>query len=339
MRFSIFNPLGPKKVYTYAPGLPVDPRFITDSIEFNKNQPIKWYLEPDLRAAVNFETDENGSVKLAFNQMHQNLFMLNNTVSVAPNTQWKLADYHLKPSRSNQVSLGVFRRLARAGLELSVELYYKSTKNYPEFKDGANFLASPQVETAVLQGDQKAYGVEFFLKRSSRRLEGWLTYTYSRSLVTVSGDKPWNSINEGDTYPANFDVPHVVNLVLNYHFSRRITASTVVTYQSGKPVTYPVSVYYVNGVPNFDYSKRNAYRIPDYLRIDISLTIEGNLRRNKFLHNSLNLSVYNLTGRDNPYAVYFKAVNSRILSYQYSIIGVPIFTATWIFKLGNYASD
>jgi hypothetical protein len=339
VRFALFTPIGPKKVYTYTPGFPIDLRYVNDSIEFGNNQPIKWYIEPDIRAAINFETDENGSVKLAFNQMHQNMFMLNNTISVAPNTQWKMADYYLKPSKSNQVSAGVFRRLARAGLEVSVELYYKTASNYPEFKDGASFLESPQIETAVLQGKQKAYGVEFFIKRNSRRLEGWLTYTYSRSIVQVNGGQPWNSINDGDAFPANFDIPHVLNLVLNYHVSRRITFSSIVTYQSGKPITYPVSIYYIDGVPNFDYSKRNAYRIPNYFRMDLSVTIEGNLRKKKFLHSSFNLSVYNLTGRENPYAVYFKAENGRINSYQYSVIGVPILTATWIFKLGNYASD
>lgn len=339
VRFGLFTPLGPKTVYTYAPGLPIDPRYVNDTINFGNNQPIKWYSEPDIRASINLETDEKGSIKLAFNQMHQNLFMLSNTISVAPNAQWKLADYHLRPSRSNQISAGVFRTFAKSGLEASAEVYYKQTFNYPEFKDGANFLESPQVETAVLQGTQNAYGIEVFIKRSSRRLEGWMTYTFSRSLVQVKGNQPWNSINDGDVYPSNFDIPHVLNLVLNYHLSRRITFSGIFTYQSGKPVTYPVSVYYVDGVPFLDYSKRNAYRIPDYFRTDISIAFEGNLKKHKLLHSSLILSVYNLTGRENPYSVFFNTESGKIKSYQYSVIGVPIFTATWIFKLGNYASD
>jgi len=339
MRYTLFTPLGPKTVYTYTPDLPIDPRYVNDSIDFGKNKPIRWNSEPDLRAALNIRTDENGTVKLAFNQMHQNLFMLSNTISVAPNAQWTLADYHLLPSRSNQVSLGIFRTLGKSGLDASVEVYYKRTFNYPEFKDGASFLESPHVETAVLQGKQKAYGIEFFLKRSNRKLEGWLTYTYSRSIVQVKGDQTWNSINGGDPYPSNYDIPHVANLVLNYHLSRRVTFSTIVTYKTGKPITYPVSAYYVDGVPYLDYSKRNAYRIPDYFRTDLSLAVEGSLRKNTFMHSSLVLSVYNLTGRQNPYSVYYNTDKGRITSYQYSVIGVPIFTVTWNFKLGNYASD
>ena len=339
VRYALFTPIGPKTVYEYVPGNPMDVRYITDTLTYSKNQPISWYHEPDLRVTLNFETDEAGSVKLAFNQMHQNLFMLSNTISIAPNTQWKLSDYHLLPSSSNQFSAGVFRTFAEYGLESSAEVFYKHTKNFPEFKDGADFLASPLVETAVLQGDQDAWGIEFFLKRTVRKLEGWISYTYSRSMIKVDGGSDWNQINGGEAYPANFDIPHALNVVLNYHLSRRITFASIFTYQSGKPVTYPVSAYYINGLPVLDYSKRNAYRIPDYVRADFSLTLEGNLKKQKMLHSSLIFSVYNATGRDNPYSVYFKTENGSIRSYQYSVIGVPVFTATWLFKLGNYASE
>lgn len=339
LRLATFSPTGAKKVYTYAPGFPLDPRFVNDSLFFDQNQVIKTFLEPDLRLALNYETDEKGSIKAAFNQMHQNMFMLNNTISVAPNTQWKLADFHLSPSSSNQFSLGIFRSFPLSGIEVSFEGYMKFTDNFPEFKDGAGFLESENVETVVLQGKQNAKGIEFFVKRSNRRLEGWLSYTYSVATVQVKDENPLNSINNGEVYPANFDIPHVVNMVVNYHLNRRVTFSSIVTYQSGKPVTYPVSVYYIDGIPQFDYSKRNAYRIPDYFRVDLSMTIEGNLKRKKFLHSSFNISVYNVTGRQNPYAVYFNTDSGRIKSFQYSVIGVPILTATWIFKLGNYAAE
>ena len=339
IRYTLFTPVGPVTTYKYARGAPRDIRYIEDTLTFGMNKPIRWYNEPDLRAAVNIETDKEGSIKLAFNQMHQNLFMLNTTITVAPDAQWKLADYHLLPSKSNQISLGVFRTIPKNGLETSVEVYYKRTYNYSEFKDGADFLKNPLVETSVLQGDHKAYGIEFYVKRSRRKLEGWLSYTYSRSLIQVNGDHSWNRINDGEVYPANFDVPHSFNAVLNYYFTRRIFFSSIFTYQTGKPITYPESVYYINGAPYLDYSKRNAYKIPDYLRADFSLTLEGDLRKNKFLHNSFILSLYNAAGRKNPYSVYFKTENGRISSYQYSVIGVPILTATWIFKLGNYASE
>jgi len=339
LRLTLFNPLGPRTVYTYYPGASKDPRYINDTLKFGNGQAIKWYFEPDIRAALIMRTDADGTVKVAFNQMHQNLFVLNNTIALSPNSQWKLADYHIRPARSNQISAGIFRTFPLLGCETSLELYYKRTVNYPEFIDGADFIGNPLIETAVLPGKQDAYGIEFMLRRSGRKLEGWLAYTFSRAIIKVNGDQPWERINNGLAYPANYDIPHVLNTVIMYHFSRRVTASSVITYKTGRPVTYPVSVYYIDGIPYVDYSNRNEYRIPDYFRIDLSLTIEGSLRRNKLLHNSLIFSLYNVTGRDNPYSVYFKLEKGKINSYQYSVISVPIFMVTWLFKLGNYASD
>lgn len=339
MRFSVYSPLGPSTVYNYQPGMPVELTFVGNTVNFGNNVPIHWYPEPDVRATIKYQTDENGSIKLAFNQMHQNLFMLNNTLSISPNVQWKLADYHIRPSKSNQISFGVFRTMPKIGLEASVEVYYEEEFNVPQFKDGASFLSTSHMETEVLQGTEKNYGLEVLLKRTDRKLNGWLAYTYSRSLMRVNGGQIWNSINNGETYPSNYDIPNMLNLVMDYHMNMRVTFSTIMTYRTGRPITYPVSGYYVNGAPYLNYSSRNAYRIPNYFRMDVSMTIEGNLKRHKFMHSSFVLSVYNLTGRKNPYSVYFNSSEGQINSYSYSVIGVPIFTITWNFKLGNYASE
>ena len=141
------------------------------------------------------------------------------------------------------------------------------------------------------------------------------------------------------TFPANYDIPHSLNVVLNYSLSRRIILSSIMTYQSGRPTTYPESVFFIHGVPYLDYSKRNSYRIPYYLRTDFALTLEGNLKKNKLIHSSLILNIYNIGGRMNPNSVYFVSEKGRINSYMYSVIGVSDLTATWLFKFGNYASD
>ena len=339
MRFTMYSPLGPSTVLKYQPGMPVDLSYVRDTIHFGNNVPIRWYPEPDIRATVKYQTDENGSIKLAFNQMHQNPFMLNNTLAISPDVQWKLADYHIVPSKSNQVSFGIFRTIPKLGLGASVEVYYKEEFNDPQFKDGASFLSTQHLETEILQGNEKGYGLEVLLKRTNRKLDGWLAYTYSRSMMKVNGGKIWNSINNGKAYPSNYDIPNILNLVMDYHINMRVTFSTIMTYRTGRPITYPVSVYYVNGDPYLDYSSRNAYRIPNYFRIDASLALEGNLKRHKLVHSSFVLSIYNLTGRKNPYSVYFNTSDGKISSYSYSVIGVPIFTITWNFKLGNYASE
>lgn len=339
LRYSLYSYLGPKDVYTYNENLPKEIKYVNDTIHFGTNEFIKTYKSPELRAAIQIKTDLNGSLKLSFSQMNQDLFMLNNTITVAPNSQWKLSDYHLKPSTSDQYSLGIFRNFFNNKLESSVEVFYKKTDNFPEFKNGANFLSSPATETAVLQGEQKAYGCELFLKFDTKKIDGWIAYTYSKSKVKVNGKNDWDKINDGITYPSNYDIPHVINTLLNYHLSRRVTLSSVVTYQTGRPVTYPVSVYYIDQQAYIDYSSRNKYRIPDYFRLDLSLSIEGNLKKDKLIHSSWMFSLYNATGRKNAYSVVYKSVDGDLKSYKYSIIGTQFLTITWLFKLGNYATN
>jgi hypothetical protein len=334
-RYFLYSWLGPADVYIYQDPLLRDTRYITDTLSFRSGEFIKSYSAPEFRVALNIETDPAGSVKLSFNQMDQNLFMLSNTIALAPNTQWKLADYHLKPSRCNQYSLGIFRNFFSNNLEGSVEVYYKTINHFPEFRDGANFLFSPAVETEVLQGEQKSYGFEFYVKLNSRKADGWISYTWSRSLIKVNGADNWNKINNGNVYPSNYDIPHSLNTILNYHFSKRVAASSVLSYQTGKPVTYPLSVYYFGELPYTDFSERNEYRIPDYFRIDLSVNIEGSLKLKKLFHSSWQFGIYNLTGRKNAYSVYFKSENGRMNSYKYSIIGTQLLTASWLIKIGN----
>jgi len=141
------------------------------------------------------------------------------------------------------------------------------------------------------------------------------------------------------TYPANYDKPHALDATLNYRITRRLSLSSNLVYSTGRPVTYPVSIYYLNGQQYVNYSSRNKYRIPDYFRIDLSANLEGNLKVRKKIHSYWMLNVYNLTGRRNAYSVYFKTEEGKINGYKMSIFGTRIVTLSWIFKLGNYASE
>lgn len=340
LRMNIYNPLGPKTINLYKDNKYISNQYINDTLLFANNEIINTYFLPEFRFSANIDVNRMSSIKIAFNQMHQNIFMLNTTFSISPSSQYKMADYYLKPSKSNQLSVGYFRSFLKNGFESSAEAYFKNTNNYTEFRDGAEFLNSSNIEQNVLQGHQWSYGLEFMLKRKGDyRLTGWLSYTYSRSMVQIDGAEDWQKINQAKVYSSSYDIPHVFSGLLNIKLRKRVNFSTTVNYQSGRPITYPISIYYINGSSFVDYSDRNAYRIPSYFRIDASLTIEGNLKRNKFMHSSLVLSIYNITGRDNPYSVYFVPFYQGVKTYQYSVIAVPVFTATWIFKLGNFDAD
>ena len=338
VRYSLYSMLGPKMVILYEEDKPKSENTIIDSLVFDDWEAVNFHSGPEFRAAVNMKAGPNTSFKLSFNQMRQYLFMLSNTVTISPTDQWKLSDYHIDPQSSYQATGGFYHIFPKLGLSSSVELYYKYSTDIVEYKDGADFITSPLTETVVLQGLQNAYGVEFMLQKTTGRLDGWISYTISRSEMLVNGGNDYESINNGDPYPSNFDRPHVLNVVANYRINRRFSVGSNLVYMSGRPVTYPTSLYYINNVAYIDYYARNQFRIPDYFRIDLSLNIEGNLKADKFMHSTWSLNVYNLLGRNNPQSIYFTPHEYFIKGYSFSVIGAPIFTISWNVKLGNYES-
>ncbi|HNW51791.1 MAG TPA: TonB-dependent receptor [Prolixibacteraceae bacterium] len=338
LRYSYFSALGPKTVRMYKPGVEKSDLSVEGTKEYGNNESIAFYSNPEFRAGLDFRVSLNGSLKMSFTQMDQYLFMLSNTTSIAPNDQWKLADNHIKPQRSMQYSLGYYHRVNVPKLLLSAEIYYKKGNDIVEYKDGADFLSTPYVETTILQGVQDAYGAELMISKEAGKFNGWLSYTYSRSNITVDGLNTWEKINDGKSYPSNFDKPHVLNMVLNWKINRRYSISSNVVYNSGRPVTLPIGYYYLESFPYVDYSERNEYRIPYYFRADLSVKVEGNLKKKKKVHSYWMASVYNLTGRKNVNSVFFKSEDGLIKGYQYSVVGVPVFTISWNWKLGNYAN-
>ncbi len=339
IRYGLFNLLGPETVYDYYPEGPKDVATIKDTLRFSTGETVKRYSGPELRAAFNISTGTNSSVKLSYNRIRQYLFMLSNTIAISPTDQWKLCDYHITPPYCDQFSAGFYKDFTLAGINTSAEVYYKKMHRIVEYKDGADFIMNPKIEEAVLQGNQNAWGIELMLEKKLGKINGWISYCYSRSHITVEGKDPWDKINKGQTYPANYDKPHALDATLNFRVTRRLSLSSNLVYSTGRPVTYPVSIYYLNGQQYLNYSSRNKYRIPDYFRVDLSVNLEGNLKVRKKVHSYWMLNVYNLTGRRNAYSVYFKAEEGEINGYKMSIFGTRIITLSWIFKLGNYASE
>ncbi len=339
LRMSRFDNLGPQTLNTYFDGASFTEGNISGAKEFASNESVKAYYSLEPRLALNMPFWENTSVKASYNRAAQNIFMLSNTIAVTPTNQWKLADFYLKPPVSDQYSFGIYQNIPSAGLETSVEVYQKNTKNVVEYKDGADFISSDPTEMLLLQGEQEAKGLEFMLKKKTGKFTGWLSYTYSKTSVVVDSDNPSERINFGNPYPSNFDKPHSVNLVTNLRSNRRLSFSTNIAYSTGRPITFPVAMYPVENLWFTAYSGRNANRIPDYFRVDFSINLEGNLNRKKFMHSYWMLNVVNVTGRKNAYSVYFESDEGEIKAYRLSVFGQPIVTLSWIFKLGNYTNE
>lgn len=324
LRYSMFNYLGANNVNVYVPDLPIDESSFIKTEPYKDGQFIKTYKGPEVRASGRYSITKSFSMKASYNTLRQYIHMLSNTTSISPTDIWKLSDPNIKPQFGDQVSFGLFKNFKTDSIEMSAEVYYKRLKNYLDYKSGAQLVLNPHIETDVINTKGKAYGVEFMVKKKAGKLNGWLSYTYSRTLLRMNDSSAGTIINNGNFYPSNYDKPHDATLVGNYAINQRFSISLNVNYSTGRPITLPIGRYYYGGSQRALYSDRNAYRIPDYFRTDFSMNIEGNHKVHQFWHNSWTIGIYNFTARRNPYSVYFTSENGVVNGYKLSIFGNAI---------------
>jgi len=272
------------------------------------------------------------SLKGSYNTTYQYIHTLSNNTTISPTDTYKLSDNNTKPHSASQYTLGLYKNFGNNMYETSVEGYYRESKDILDFKVGAQLFLNENIETEVLQGEGEAYGVEFLIRKSAGKLNGWIGYSYSRSFLKLDSEFREERVNNGEFFPANFDKPHDFSLVGNYKLTKRFSFSANFVYQTGRPVTFPIGKYSFNGADYVFYSDRNKFRIPDYYRLDLSFNVEGNHRIKKFAHSFWNVSVYNVLGRNNPYSVFFVTENGEVKAYQSSIFSIPIPTITYNFR-------
>lgn len=332
LRFSNFLALGPSTQREYQSGAPITDGNVTNEITYKNNEVIKTYNGLEYRIALRQLLSETISLKLSYDTNYQYLHKLSTNTTQSPTDTWKLADLNIKPSFGQQVSFGIFKNFQGQPYEISLESYYKKSSNILDYKVGAELILNEHIETEVLQGEGKSYGIELLLKKSSGRLNGWIGYSYSRSLIKLDSQFNEEKINNGEYFPTNFDKPHDLSVILNYKFTKRYSFSTNFIYQTGRPITYPIGTYEFGGNQYTLYSDRNEFRVPDYYRLDIGFNIEGNHKIKKLAHSYWNISIYNVLGRNNPYSIYFVTEAGKIKAYQTSIFAYPIPTITYNFK-------
>lgn len=332
IRASMFNYLGPRTIPQYAEGLPFDKKYINETVSYGKGENIQTYLQPEYRVSMRYILPNNASVKASFNTSRQYMHLLSNTMTVSPTDVWKLSDPHIKPQKGMQVSLGWYKNILNNKVELSAETYYKRIQNFLDFKSGDSLILNPYIETATILTEGKAYGLEVMAKKLEGKVNGWVAYTYSRTLLRAEDRESLFAPNNGNYYPANYDKPHDFTLASNYKFTHRFNLSLHFTYSTGRPYTPPVGKFFADGSWRVFYAERNQYRIPDYYRTDISLNIEGNHKIRKLAHSSWTVAVYNVLGRRNPSSVYFQTNRGFVDGYKLSIFGNPVPTVTYNFR-------
>lgn len=332
LRYTFYQFLGPGTKRMYQDGLPLSESTYIGEETFGRFETAQLHHGPEFRIGLRYTLSEESSLKAGYNSLNQYMHLLSNTTSVTPTDTWKLSDHNIRPQRGDQVAIGYYQNFDNNRIETSVEAYYKRMHDYLDYKSGATLIMNHHIERDVLHTDGRAYGVEFLLRKNSGKLNGWISYAYARVEQRTQSDFAEETINRGAYYPSNHDKPHSFNFVGNYRVSHRFSVSVNSQYSTGRPITLPVGHFEYAGSTRVVYSDRNQYRIPDYFRIDLSLNIEGNHKVRKLAHSSWSVGVYNVTGRQNPFSVYYLSENGALNGYKLSVFGSQIPFVTYNFK-------
>lgn len=294
LRLSTFHNIGKAVVYNYD-----NDYQLVDSTIFKKGEFYQNYATPEPRIALTYIIDSLSSIKLSYSRAGQYVHLAQNSTAGTPLDVWFPSSPNIHPQISNQIAIGYFRNFLNDRLEASIEVYYKKIKHAIDFKDHASLLLNKYVEGEMRFGMTTSYGMELLLSKNEGRLNGWISYTLSKT------ERDFDEINNGRPYPAPYDRPHNVSVVLNYEITRRLWISANWVYSTGLPVTFPTGRFEYMGIIAPVYSDRNSYRMPDYHRLDVSASLQSKMKPGRRWNYDLNLSVYNAYARKNAWAINF----------------------------------
>lgn len=272
---------------------------VTDTFNYKKGEVVKTYFNLEPRIAASYQFNGSTSVKASYARNVQNLHLLSNSTASSPTDKWVASTNIIQPEVADQVSVGYYKNLSENRYELTVEAYYKKMQNQIDYRDGADIYSNADaIETQLLFGKGRAYGVEWLLRKKVGRFTGWVGYTLSKSERLIEG------INENKWYNARQDRTHDISIVGTYQLNKKWSLSANWVYYTGDAVTFPAGKYQVDGQTVFYFTERNGYRMPNYHRLDLGATCK--LKEKKRFSSELVFSLYNAYGRENAYSISFR---------------------------------
>ncbi len=293
LRLALFSNVGPGEYYEFGGKGDLINTVNKENFEFVKTQ---GGLEP--RLGINYILNNRNSIKGSYNRIYQFLHLLSNSTTTTPTDLWLPSSNNVKPQISDQISAGYFRNFNDNEFETSLEIYYKDLKNQIDYKNGAELVYNATVESELVFGRGWAYGAELMLKRNYGRLNGWISYTWSKTM------RQFDEINKGNAFPARHDRIHDISLVAMYDLTKKLKLSATWIYYTGNAVTFPSGKYEIEGQTVGYYTERNGYRMPNYHRLDLGVTWQR--KKTEKFESSWNFSVYNAYARENAYFIDFR---------------------------------
>jgi hypothetical protein len=316
LRYSQFYRLGTENIFNYANNQPVifNPEIqiyekapIIGSTFYGSNQKISAFDNLEPRFAVSYAWNDNQSVKASYNRMAQYLHLISNTQSPTPLDVWTPSGPYLKPQRLDQYAIGYFQNLKEDQYTLEIESFFKRIYDRVDYIDGADLVANNAIEQVVLNGEGRAYGLEFLLRKNTGKWNGWLAYTLSRSEQRTPGRTPIETgINNGAWYRANWDKLHNISVTANYDLNKKWRFGAVFALQSGQPITLPNGSYEYQGITVPTYGLRNQNSLPTFHRLDISANYTPKPDKKQGWQGEWVFGIYNIYNRMNAASLTFR---------------------------------
>lgn len=333
VRYARYQSVGPSRVFVYNKEIPRRPNTVIDTIFYQSGDKIQSYGGWEPRISMKVQLSENSSVKLSYNRMQQFIHLISNSAAATPVDIWQVSNTYFRPQLADNYSLGYFKNFSGNLFETSIEGYYRSIENQLGFKDLPKLLLNEQLETEVLSGEGRAYGIELYLKKNSGRWSGWFSYAYARAQIQIAGNSPEETINNGKWFSADYDQPHQATLFVRNEVTPTQVFTANFTYRTGRPITAPIANYLIGTAIIPQFSDRNQYRIPDYHRLDLAYTFDNTKAKLKGFSTSFTVAIYNVYFRKNPFSVFFKRDSRNIpQAYQLAVLGTAFPSVTWNFK-------
>ena len=343
LRYSVFSRLGGQNMTHYANNQPVvynsdlaiyERGEAVGETYFSKSKSIKTFAHLEPRLGLSYQLNQTSSVKASYTKSTQYLHLLSNTSSVTPLDVWTPSGEYIKPQISNQVALGYYKKIKDNTFALELETYYKHVDNRIDYIDGSSLIGNNNIETEILNGEARAYGLEVLVRKNKGKFTGWLAYTLSKSEQrALGGNAGGPGINNGDWYNTAYDRTHDVSLTGAYTLNDKWRFSTNFVFQTGRPVTYPNGQYTYEGLSVATYSNRNEDRLPAYHRLDISATFTPKKHESKRWKSEWVFGIYNAYNRKNAASISFNQNRETGLNEatRISIFGI-IPSVTYNFK-------
>ncbi len=319
LRYSYFNRFGSQTLNTYANDLPVvynssfgiyERAEPTGQVSYGDKESIASFDNFEPRFALSYQLNEKSSIKTSYNRMAQYLHLISNTTSATPLDIWAPSGEFLKPQIADQYAIGYFRNFKNNTYDIEIESYYKTVKNRVDYINGAELIAQNTIEREILNGNSRAYGLEFLLRKNKGDFTGWIAYTLSKSeQKTLGGRAGGPGLNNGEWYNTPFDRTHDLSVTGNYKYNDKWTFNANFVFQTGRPVTYPNGQFQYNGLSIPTYSTRNADRLPSYNRLDVSATLTPRNNKNRKWQSEWVFGIYNLYSRRNAASISFGVNN------------------------------